>query len=141
VAERRLRARTRARAHARTHARHPQTPRPPHRQEGATTIAIEIVALDEELDTADVLRAIKHKIRKDFIVISGDLVTDVFFHHLAGVRAALLWPLSVSNGASVRSAACACLPRPLTWPATLMPPLRYVGVEVRFCGSSTIDIQ
>ena len=62
MAERRLRARTRARAHARTHARHPQTPRPPHRQEGATTIAIEIVALDEELDTADVLRAIMPKV-------------------------------------------------------------------------------
>jgi len=53
---------------------------------GATTIAIDIVALDEELDTADVLRAIKHKIRKDFVVISGDLVTDVNVHHLADVH-------------------------------------------------------
>mmetsp|Transcript_50593 Transcript_50593/g.81785 ORF Transcript_50593/g.81785 Transcript_50593/m.81785 type:complete len:437 (+) Transcript_50593:3-1313(+) len=55
-------------------------------KEGCTSIAIEIVALDEELDTAEVLRAIKHKIRKDFVVISGDLVTDVYVHHLADVH-------------------------------------------------------
>ena len=55
-------------------------------KEGATTIAIEIVALDEDFDTADCLRAIKHKIRKDFVVLSGDLVTDVFVHHLADVH-------------------------------------------------------
>jgi translation initiation factor eIF-2B subunit gamma len=55
-------------------------------KDGATTIAIEIVALDEDLDTAECLRAIKHKIRKDFVVISGDLVTDVFVHHLADVH-------------------------------------------------------
>ena len=42
--------------------------------------------LDEELDTADVLRAIKHKIRQDFVVMSGDVVTDVYVHHLFDVH-------------------------------------------------------
>jgi hypothetical protein len=67
-------------AHAPVQPHLPLNLRPPNSppQEGCTTIAIEIVALHEELDTADVLRAIKHKIRKDFIVISGDLGEYVY---------------------------------------------------------------
>eukprot|EP00742_Colponemidia_sp_Colp-10_P004043 GILJ01004313.1.p1 GENE.GILJ01004313.1~~GILJ01004313.1.p1 ORF type:complete len:431 (-),score=66.67 GILJ01004313.1:51-1343(-) len=49
-------------------------------------INIELVALDDYCGTADALRHIKDKIKTDFIVISGDLVTDVFIHHIADLH-------------------------------------------------------
>eukprot|EP00960_Hanusia_phi_P065734 766196-Hanusia_phi.AAC.2 len=50
------------------------------------SIKVDIVEVDENFETADVLRALKEKISKDFVVISGDLVTDVYVHHLADVH-------------------------------------------------------
>jgi len=50
------------------------------------SISVDIQIVSEDLETADVLRAIKDKIRKDFLVISGDLVTDIYIHHLADVH-------------------------------------------------------
>mmetsp|Transcript_983 Transcript_983/g.2480 ORF Transcript_983/g.2480 Transcript_983/m.2480 type:complete len:295 (-) Transcript_983:116-1000(-) len=50
------------------------------------SINVDIHVVDEELETADVLRAIKDKIKKDFLLISGDLITDANLHHLADVH-------------------------------------------------------
>jgi translation initiation factor eIF-2B subunit gamma len=50
------------------------------------SIQVDIHVVDEELETGDVLRALKDKIKRDFLVISGDLITDVNIHHLADVH-------------------------------------------------------
>ena len=50
------------------------------------SILVDIQVVDEELETADVLRALKDKIKRDFLVISGDLITDVNLHHFADVH-------------------------------------------------------
>ena len=50
------------------------------------SIMVDIHVVDEESETGDVLRALKDKIKRDFLVISGDLITDVNLHHLADVH-------------------------------------------------------
>ena len=49
---------------------------------------VDLITLEEEkIDgTLDVLRQIKHKIFTDFILISGDLITEASIHHLADVH-------------------------------------------------------
>lgn len=50
-------------------------------------ISIDLVAVDGELETAEVLRVIQDKIHTaHFFVLSGDLVTDVVIHNLADVH-------------------------------------------------------
>lgn len=46
-------------------------------------IHIEMCEVEENSETADALREIADKIKKDFIVIAGDLVTDVVVHNVA----------------------------------------------------------
>ena len=55
-------------------------------QEYKGSVQVEVCVVDEDLDTADVLRALREKITRDFVVVSGDLITDVFLHHLADVH-------------------------------------------------------
>ena len=47
---------------------------------------MDLQIVDAEIETAEVLRAIKSRITKDFVVISGDLITDVKMYHLADVH-------------------------------------------------------
>jgi NDP-sugar pyrophosphorylase family protein len=47
---------------------------------------VDLQIVDSEIETAEVLRAIKSRITKDFVVISGDLITDVKMYHLADVH-------------------------------------------------------
>lgn len=47
---------------------------------------MDLQIVDAEIETAEVLRAIKSRITKDFVVISGDLITDVKLYHLADVH-------------------------------------------------------
>ncbi|KAJ1473527.1 nucleotide-diphospho-sugar transferase [Baffinella frigidus] len=49
-------------------------------------VQVEVCVVDEDMETADVLRCLKDKITRDFVVVSGDLITDVFLHHLADVH-------------------------------------------------------
>lgn len=44
---------------------------------------VELVAVPDHTGTADALRIIRNKINTDFLVISGDLITDVQLHYLA----------------------------------------------------------
>lgn len=47
---------------------------------------MDLVALAEDLGTAAMLREVKDRITRDFVVISGDLVTEGSIHHLADVH-------------------------------------------------------
>eukprot|EP00283_Hemiselmis_rufescens_P012126 CAMPEP_0173436988 /NCGR_PEP_ID=MMETSP1357-20121228/17787_1 /TAXON_ID=77926 /ORGANISM="Hemiselmis rufescens, Strain PCC563" /LENGTH=420 /DNA_ID=CAMNT_0014402143 /DNA_START=21 /DNA_END=1283 /DNA_ORIENTATION=+ len=49
-------------------------------------LQVDLQVVDAEAETADVLRAIKSRITKDFVVVSGDLITDVKIYHLADVH-------------------------------------------------------
>ena len=49
-------------------------------------MAIDLVAVDNDKGSADALRAIRDKLRTDFMVISGDLVSEVPIHNLADVH-------------------------------------------------------
>mmetsp|Transcript_28605 Transcript_28605/g.55788 ORF Transcript_28605/g.55788 Transcript_28605/m.55788 type:complete len:441 (+) Transcript_28605:15-1337(+) len=49
-------------------------------------LQVDLQVVDEEIETADVLRAIRSRITKDFVVVSGDLITDVKIYHLADVH-------------------------------------------------------
>mmetsp|Transcript_10983 Transcript_10983/g.13291 ORF Transcript_10983/g.13291 Transcript_10983/m.13291 type:complete len:386 (+) Transcript_10983:125-1282(+) len=51
-------------------------------------MAVDLIALSEKKvqGTLDILRQIKHKLFTDFILISGDLVTEASIHHLADVH-------------------------------------------------------
>eukprot|EP00741_Cyanophora_paradoxa_P016431 tig00020912_g15866.t1 len=52
---------------------------------GKLRIDLEFVSEDVE-ETADALRAVRHKIKGDFVVMSGDLITDVPMHHILDVH-------------------------------------------------------
>jgi len=51
-------------------------------------LKVDLVVLEEAMGTADAFRqpALKEKIKTDFFVMSGDLVTNVFLHYLADVH-------------------------------------------------------
>lgn len=51
-------------------------------------LKVDLVVLDEPMGTADAFRqpALKDKIKTDFFVMSGDLVTNVFLHYLADIH-------------------------------------------------------
>ena len=49
-------------------------------------MAVDLVAVDNDKGSADALRAIRDKLRTDFMVISGDLVSEVPIHNLADVH-------------------------------------------------------
>ncbi|TYZ62299.1 hypothetical protein PybrP1_009746 [[Pythium] brassicae (nom. inval.)] len=44
---------------------------------------VELAAVEDNCETADALRAVADRIKKDFIVLAGDLVTDVVVHSVA----------------------------------------------------------
>jgi translation initiation factor eIF-2B subunit gamma len=46
-------------------------------------IHIELCEVEDDTETADALREVADKIKKDFIVIAGDLITDVVVHNVA----------------------------------------------------------
>jgi translation initiation factor eIF-2B subunit gamma len=47
-------------------------------------VDIDLVTIQgETLGSADALRMIRHKLKSDFLVVSGDLITDVTIHYLA----------------------------------------------------------
>lgn len=46
-------------------------------------VHVEVCEVEENSETADALRELADKIKKDFIVIAGDLVTDVVVHTVA----------------------------------------------------------
>ncbi|TMW62112.1 hypothetical protein Poli38472_009605 [Pythium oligandrum] len=46
-------------------------------------IHVEICEVEDNSETADALRQIADKIKKDFIVLAGDLITDVVVHNVA----------------------------------------------------------
>ncbi|KAJ6254621.1 translation initiation factor eif-2b subunit gamma [Anaeramoeba flamelloides] len=50
------------------------------------SIEIEIITVNPDLGTADVLREIASKIDRDFVVISGDLITNVPLHEIADIH-------------------------------------------------------
>ncbi|OQS01597.1 translation initiation factor eIF-2B subunit gamma [Achlya hypogyna] len=50
-------------------------------------ISVDIVAVEgEATETADALRAVADKIRSDFIVLAGDLITDCVLHNVADLH-------------------------------------------------------
>uniref|UniRef100_A0A6A7G5I2 Translation initiation factor eIF2B subunit gamma n=1 Tax=Hirondellea gigas TaxID=1518452 RepID=A0A6A7G5I2_9CRUS len=49
-------------------------------------IGIQIAVVDDQIGTADAIRSIKDRIKTDFLVISGDLITDVQIHYLADIH-------------------------------------------------------
>uniref|UniRef100_A0A7S0VX29 Translation initiation factor eIF2B subunit gamma n=1 Tax=Hemiselmis tepida TaxID=464990 RepID=A0A7S0VX29_9CRYP len=49
-------------------------------------LQVDLQVVDAEAETADVLRSIKSRITKDFVVVAGDLITDVKIYHLADVH-------------------------------------------------------
>lgn len=75
-----------------TRFRHPQFPE----------LQIDLQIVDAEIETAEVIRAVKSRITKDFVVISGDTITDVKMYHLAGEH-----PKSVQNYRAWLSQSCA----------------------------------
>jgi translation initiation factor eIF-2B subunit gamma len=44
---------------------------------------VELCEVEDNIETADALREIADKIKKDFIVLAGDLITDVVVHNVA----------------------------------------------------------
>lgn len=46
-------------------------------------IHVEICVVEDNTETADALREIADKIKKDFVVLAGDLITDVVVHNVA----------------------------------------------------------
>lgn len=88
------------------------------------SIVVDMCVVDEELETADVLRAIKDKIKKDFVVVSGDLITDVFVHHLADVH-------------RINDATCTVLlrgPKPEVKPPAGAKPAKVEGAVLDYVG-------
>nr|CCA27544.1 translation initiation factor eIF2B subunit gamma pu [Albugo laibachii Nc14] len=49
-------------------------------------IKTEICQVESGLETVEALRAISNRIDRDFIVITGDLITDATLHHLADIH-------------------------------------------------------
>lgn len=49
-------------------------------------IYVELCEVEDNMETADALRSIADKIKTDFIVLAGDLATDVVVHHVADVH-------------------------------------------------------
>lgn len=49
-------------------------------------IHVELCEVEDNMETADALRSIADKIKTDFIVLAGDLATDVVVHHVADVH-------------------------------------------------------
>ncbi|KAI9208807.1 nucleotide-diphospho-sugar transferase [Polychytrium aggregatum] len=56
--------------------------------ESSSDTAIEVVTVDEDYGTADALRHIKNKIKKNFIVLSCDVITDVHPHQIIDLHRA-----------------------------------------------------
>eukprot|EP00475_Leptophrys_vorax_P045144 TRINITY_DN9290_c0_g1_i3.p1 TRINITY_DN9290_c0_g1~~TRINITY_DN9290_c0_g1_i3.p1 ORF type:complete len:508 (-),score=132.42 TRINITY_DN9290_c0_g1_i3:243-1766(-) len=42
-----------------------------------------VIVSSETMGSADALRTVRHKLKSDFLVVSGDLITDVIIHYLA----------------------------------------------------------
>jgi translation initiation factor eIF-2B subunit gamma len=57
------------------------------RQYDGKNIAVEVVAVDEEaVETADALRYVADKIRSDFMVVAGDVITDCVLQNVADLH-------------------------------------------------------
>ncbi len=52
----------------------------------ARSFKIDLVAFEEGLGTGDVLRRLAPTIKSDFLVLSGDLVSEVSLHDLADLH-------------------------------------------------------